>query len=86
MINLTGPAMNKDILTPEEFAQRLKIGRSTLFDWIRSGVLASDIHYVKVGRVLRFVWRDDVLFTLKKPTKAKTNVPRSQQSKINMDC
>ena len=82
MINL----MNKDILTPEEFAQRLKIGRSTLFDWIRSGILVSDVHFVKVGRIPRFGWSDDVLFTLKKPTKSKTNVPRSQQSKINMDC
>lgn len=86
MIKSPEPAMNRDILTPEEFAQRLKIGRSTLFDWIRSGILVSDVHFVKVGRVLRFSWRDDVLFTLKKPTKVKTNVPRSQQSKINMDC
>jgi excisionase family DNA binding protein len=79
--------MAQEILTPEEFAQRLKIGRSTLFEWIRNGVLVPDKHFVKVGRILRFSWSDDVLFSLEKPktqTKQTKNV-RRQQSKVNWD-
>lgn len=81
--------MAQEILTPEEFAQRLKIGRSTLFEWIRNGVLVPGRHFVKIGRVLRFSWNDDVLFTLeteKETSKEQTKTPkknRCQQSNIN---
>ena len=79
--------MAQEYLTPEEFAQRLKIGRSTLFEWIRNGVLIPDKHFVKVGRILRFGWSDDVLFTLGKPkTKAKSpKITPQPKAKINME-
>ena len=73
--------MIQEILTPEEFAQRLKIGRSTLFEWIRDGVLVPGKHFVKIGRVLRFSWNDDVLFSLEKP-KAKILAPKINHSKL----
>jgi len=56
--------MTKEILTPEEFAERLKIGRSTLFDWLGKGILVPGKHFMKVGRVLRFVWSDEVVVSL----------------------
>jgi len=56
--------MEQEILTAEEFAARLKIGRSTLFDWLNKEILVSGKHYLKVGRILRFVWSDDVVTTL----------------------
>lgn len=56
--------MTKEILTAEEFAERLKIGRSTLFDWLGKGILVPGKHYMKVGRVLRFVWSDEVVISL----------------------
>ena len=56
--------MAHEILTPEEFAVRLKIGRSTLFSWLGKGILTPDKHYIKVGRVLRFIWSDDTALSL----------------------
>lgn len=56
--------MAHEILTPEEFARRLKIGRSTLFDWMNKGILVPGKHYFKVGRILRFVWSDEVVASL----------------------
>lgn len=58
----------QEILTAEEFAQRLKIGRSSLFEWVRKGVLIPGKHYFKVGRVLRFVWADTVIVDLLQQT------------------
>ncbi|MDK9717177.1 MAG: helix-turn-helix domain-containing protein [Trichlorobacter sp.] len=52
---------NNELLTPEEFAERLKIGRSTLFDWLGKGILVPGQHYFKIGRVLRFVWSDELV-------------------------
>jgi len=79
--------MAQEILTPEEFAQRLKIGRSTLFEWIRVGVLVPDKHFVKIGRILRFCWSDDVLLSLEKPTvhTKTTKINRRVQPKFNWD-
>lgn len=54
----------QEILTADEFAQRLKIGRSSLFEWMRKGVLIPGKHYFKVGRVLRFVWSDEAIMNL----------------------
>lgn len=58
--------MAHEILTPEEFAERLKIGRSTLFDWMNKGILVPGRHFMKVGRILRFVWSDDIVASLLK--------------------
>jgi hypothetical protein len=79
--------MSKEILTPIEFAERLKIGRSKLFEWMRDGVLVPGKHFVKIDRIVRFYWSDDILFTLEKP-KEKTmalNVSSSKQPKLNWD-
>ena len=54
----------REVLTPEEFAERLKIGRSTLFEWLRKGVLIPGKHYFRVGRVLRFIWSDELIISL----------------------
>lgn len=55
---------DRELLTPEEFAERLKIGRSTLFDWLGKGILVPGQHYFKVGRVLRFVWCNELIQSL----------------------
>lgn len=83
--------MAQEILTPEEFAQRIRIGRSTLFEWMRKGVLVAGLHYVKIGRIVRFNWNEDVLSTLKItqiqlpiPTKVSKD-KHTQQSKIDWE-
>lgn len=83
--------MVQEILTREEFAQRIKIGRSTLFEWIRKGVLVDGLHYVKIGRIVRFNWIEDILSTLKttqiqKQILTKTSKNKdSKKSKINWE-
>lgn len=56
--------MTQEILTPEEFAQRLKIGRSTLFEWLSKGILIQGKHYFRVGRILRFAWSQELVADL----------------------
>ncbi len=53
--------MLQELMTSEEFAEKLKIGRSTLFEWLEKGILLPGKHYFKQGRVLRFVWSDEVI-------------------------
>lgn len=84
-----------DLLTVEEFAERMKISRTTVFDWIRKGTLKSGRHYFKIGRVIRFEWGPELLRTLledsvqddepvqgnKGPVKTETKKPRIKNTK-----
>lgn len=56
--------MNLELLTSQEFAKRLKISRSLLFEWLAKGMLIPGKHYIKIGRILRFVWSDDLIADL----------------------
>ena len=47
-----------EILTVEEFAQKMKVGRTTVFQWIKEDVLIQGKHFFKVGRIIRFQWPD----------------------------
>ncbi|NIQ96775.1 MAG: hypothetical protein GWN87_23245 [Desulfuromonadales bacterium] len=40
----------------EEFAARMKIVRTTVFDWMKTGKLVQGRHYLKVGRTIRIPW------------------------------
>ncbi|MDW7712362.1 MAG: hypothetical protein SCH98_17990 [Deferrisomatales bacterium] len=37
-----------------EFADRAQIGDSTVFQWMKEGRLREGVHYVRLGRALRF--------------------------------
>lgn len=64
--------MGQEVLTTMEFAKRCKVGRTKVFQWIRDGVLVPGKHFIKVDRIIRFYWRDDILFSLEQPrVKAK---------------
>jgi len=53
--------MSTDILTVDEFALRLQLSRATVFNWMQKGILERGKHYLKQGRVLRFLWNDGLV-------------------------
>lgn len=53
-----------ELLTVEQFAQRLQVSRATVFAWIQKQILVQGRHFLKIGRVLRFTWSDDFISTL----------------------
>ena len=53
-----------ELLTVEQFAQRLQVSRATVFTWIHKQILVQGRHFLKIGRVLRFTWSDDLLACL----------------------
>ena len=50
-----------EVLTVEEFADSMKISRTTVFDWIGKGKLKAGRHYIQIGRVIRFEWGPELL-------------------------
>lgn len=57
----TGPF---EILLIDEFAERLKVGRSTIWNWKNDGTLVPGHHYIQKGKVLRFIWARDLILEL----------------------
>lgn len=51
-----------DLLTVEQFAERMQVSRTTVFGWIKAGALKERVHYIRLGRVLRFRWGVDLFF------------------------
>lgn len=59
--------MPEDFVTPEEIIAELKIAKSTLYGWIRRGILPA----VKVGDLYRIRRADYEAF--KRPTKKQSD-------------
>ena len=53
-----------ELLTVEEFAKRLRVGRSTVFLWIASKKMIQGIHYFKIVKTVRIPWCIELLASL----------------------
>lgn len=40
----------------------MMVSRTTVFGWLKSGVLKEGVHYCRLGRILRFCWRESLFF------------------------
>ena len=52
-----------ELLTVEQFAERMQVSRTTVFSWLKNGVLQETVHYFRVGRILRLCWREGLFLT-----------------------
>ena len=77
-----------ELLTVEEFAQRYRVGRSTVFFWIASKKMIQGIHYFKIGKTIRIPWSVELLASLSvdseetEPSQVRTG---RNQNCINLD-
>jgi len=53
-----------ELLTVEQFAERLQVSRATVFTWMQKQILVQGKHFIKFGRVLRFTWSADLVANL----------------------
>jgi predicted DNA-binding transcriptional regulator AlpA len=50
-----------ELLTVEQFADRLQVSRATIFAWMQKKILIQGQHFLRLGRVLRFPWSPDLV-------------------------
>ena len=73
------PSNSIEFLTVQEFAARLKVGRTTVFTWIKEGRMVEGRDFFRFGRTLRFLWSPNLLARLHDNGAAKKDKePRSQ--------
>jgi len=69
-------------LTLAEYRKMIQVSRSTVFDWMRKGLLREGVHYVHFGpRVLRFRYPHAVETPRREPRPAPEPVPSRRPSR-----
>ena len=53
-----------EMLSVEEYANRLHVGRTTIFKWKESGKLLPKQHFIQKGRTIRFIWELETIRSL----------------------
>ena len=53
-----------ELVTVEEYAKRLHVGRTTIFKWKESGKLLPRQHFIQKGRTIRFIWELETIRSL----------------------
>lgn len=88
-----------EMLSIEDFARRMKISRATAFEWLRKKILIEGRHYIRIGRVIRIPWSQELVQLFledctkapvnehSQPTTIKVKVPRKAKGgpQINWD-
>lgn len=74
MMNEPVSHQSPELLTVEQFAERLQVSRATVFTWIQKQILVQGRHFLKIGRVLRFTWSDDFISILLQESAAAATV------------
>lgn len=65
----------KTLLTIEEFAQQMRIKRSTAYSWLAAGRLQVGVHVLKIGGIRRIVWSQELLEHLLKQSVEGKELP-----------
>jgi len=71
-----------DILTVEQFAERVHVSRATVFAWMQRGLLVAGRHYFKFGRVIRFPWSAELIANLLQASTGQESQPIPVQVKV----
>lgn len=92
------PNETPELMTVEQFAERLQVSRTTVFYWLKNGELSEGVHFFRLGRIIRFRYDENLFFTGKpasKPTadkakalirpKGKKPAPAPSRQAINLD-
>jgi hypothetical protein len=53
------------------YAGHLGVGRSTIYNWIKTGKLIEGRHFIRIGRILRFLLDENLIRELHEPCKRK---------------
>ncbi|BBA70633.1 helix-turn-helix domain-containing protein [Geobacter sulfurreducens] len=53
--------MPMEMLSIEQFAAKMGVKRTTIYDWLKSGHLRSGRHYIRIGGTVRFPWGVELL-------------------------
>ena len=53
-----------ELLLIDEYAERLKVGKSTIYQWKALGILKPGKHFFQVGKTIRYLWSLDHIMEL----------------------
>jgi hypothetical protein len=83
-----------ELITLEQFAERLNVSRSTAYGWLAEGVLIPGKHIMHIKRIIRILWSNELVAHLLTLSSAKLeNKPprlkrkgKGSRNQISIDC
>ena len=69
------------LLTIDEFAEKMSVKPPTIREWIKDGILVQQRHFLKVNSVTRFPWPYVLKFLLAKDVAEAKRPPRPHEHK-----
>jgi hypothetical protein len=57
-----------------------------LFDWVNKGILVRGRHYIKIGRILRFTWSEDIVASIVEATMGEKPSLKQRKKKFISPC
>ena len=70
------------MLSIEQFAEKMAVGRTTVHDWIKSGCLLPGRHYIKLGGTARFPWGPELFQRLLEDSMEPEKHPNAQDTQV----
>ena len=67
-----------ELLHIEEYAKRIKVGRTTIFKWKREGILVPGRHFIKRGKIVRFIWEPNLIREIHENTEKQSGNSNQQ--------
>lgn len=73
-----------EMLSIEQFAERMGVKRTTIYEWFKSGYLRPGRHYLRIGRTVRFPWGPELVQKLYEDSQkpAQPDVPPMKEPMI----
>lgn len=50
-----------EMLSIDQFAAKMGVSRTTVYEWFKSGYLSPGRHYIKIGKTTLFAWGAELL-------------------------
>lgn len=70
-----------ELLSTEEFAKRLAVSRTTIFQWKKTGKLSPGVHFIQIDRTVRFIWEPNTIRSLHDNNAQKSGTIEQQSIK-----
>lgn len=73
-----------EMLTIEQFAAKMSVSRTTVYEWLKSGYLRAGRHFIRIGGTIRFAWGPELIQRLcedsatEEPTKEAPEAARDK--------
>lgn len=74
-----------EMLSIEQFATKMGVSRTTVYEWFKSGYLKPGRHYIKIGKTTLFAWGAELIQKLHEDSCERISEDVKSQQETELD-